>query len=414
MNNVQNLKGFRDFLPKEARKRQYMINKIRTSFASFGFEPLETPALEYEELLMGKYGSEGDKLIYRFEDNGQRRVAMRYDQTVPLARVVAQYGDKLIIPFKRYQIQPVWRAENTQRGRFREFLQSDCDIVGIDTPLSDAEIIVTAGKAIETLGFPNFKILINDRNVFNELTNNTQCKVENQQLPMIIRAIDKLKKIGKEKVIDEMIKGGLKKEQAESILQTLQNQQPNIRLKIIFHLIKRMGLSEEQFIFMPTLSRGLDYYTSLIFEIEIDGYTAGSVAGGGRYNNLIGMFAGRQIPAVGFALGFDRLFDAMEEKNLFPANLQTTKALISIFNMDFEDQALQTFAQLRRNNINCELYSDSNAKMEKQLKYADQKNIPFVIIQGPNEVKNNIVVLKNLNTRMQQTMTLDEVIDQLK
>ncbi len=414
MNNVQNLKGFRDFLPTEARKRQYMIEKIKSAFSSFGFEPLETPALEYEELLMGKYGTEGDKLMYRFTDNGDRRVAMRYDQTVPLARVVAQYGDKLIMPFKRYQIQPVWRAENTQKGRFREFLQCDVDIVGVDNPLSDVETIVAAGKAVEALGFPNFKILINDRNIFKELTYNEQFKIDESQLSMIIRAIDKLKKIGEEKVIEEMVTNGLKKDKAEFILKTLQNQQPTMRLKIIFHLLKRMGLRAEQFVFLPTLARGLDYYTGLIFEIEIDGYTAGSVAGGGRYNNLIGMFSGKPVPAVGFALGFDRLLDAMEEKNLFPTNLQKTKVMISIFNMDFEDNAVEISSRLRSNNIDCELYSDSNAKMEKQLKYADQKGIPYVIIQGPNEVEKQVVVLKNLQSREQQTLTLEEAISILK
>ncbi len=412
--NVHNLKGFRDFLPVESRKRQYMINKIRTAFSSFGFEPLETPALEYEELLMGKYGAEGDKLMYRFTDNGDRRVAMRYDQTVPLSRVVAQYGEKLVMPFKRYQIQQVWRAENTQKGRFREFLQCDCDIVGVDTPLSDAETIVAAGKAVEALGFPNFKILINDRNIFNELATNEQLKIEDSQLPIIIRAIDKLKKIGQEKVIEEMISNGLEKSKAELILKSMQNQQPTMRLKTIFHLLKRMGLKSEQFIFFPTLARGLDYYTGLIFEIEIEGYTAGSVAGGGRYNNLIGMFATRQIPAVGFALGFDRLLDAMEENNLFPTNLQNTKVLISIFNMDSEDNAVATFAKLREENILCELYSDSNAKMEKQLKYADQKNIPFVIIQGPDEIERNVLILKNLQSREQKTLSIDEVIEILK
>ncbi|HUD44807.1 MAG TPA: histidine--tRNA ligase [Patescibacteria group bacterium] len=420
--NIQTLKGFRDFLPIEARKRQYMIEKIKSAFASFGFEPLETPALEYEELLMGKYGSEGDKLMYRFEDNGGRRVAMRYDQTVPLARVISEYGSAnspqgqplLPMPFKRYQIQPVWRAENTQKGRYREFLQCDVDIVGVDTPLSDAETIVAAGKTIEALGFPNFKILINDRNIFNELTKNSQFNIQDDELPMIIRSIDKLKKIGEEKVIEEMVQNGLAKEKAAFILQSLQNQQPTMRLKTIFHLIKRMGISAEQFIFLPTLARGLDYYTGLIFEIEIDGYTAGSVAGGGRYNNLIGLLAGRQVPAVGFALGFDRLLDAMEEKNLFPTSLQTTKVLVSIFNMDFEDKAVEISSRLRSNNINCELYSDSNAKMEKQLKYADQKQIPFVIIQGPDEVEKNVVVLKNLKTREQKTLNLEEVIAQLK
>ena len=407
--NIQTLKGFRDFLPLEARKRQFVLDKIKTVFTSFGFEPLETPSLEYEELLMGKYGDEGDKLMYRFEDNGARRVAMRYDQTVPLARVIAQYQNQLPLPFKRYQMQPVWRADKPQKGRFREFMQCDADIIGVDTPLSDAEIIISAGKAIEALGFKNFKILINDRNIFSNLTTAFEQSVKENELPMVIRAIDKLKKIGEEKVIEELVENGLSTERATYILQTLMDQQPTMRLKMIFHLIKQMGLKAEQFVFLPTLARGLDYYTGLIFEIEIEGYTVGSVGGGGRYNNLIGMFAGKQIPAVGFALGFDRLLEAMEEQQLFPMDLQQTKVLVSIFNIDFEDKAVAISSLLRANSINAELYLDSNVKMEKQLKYADAKQIPYVIIQGPDEVEKNVVILKNLAAREQQTLTIDEV-----
>ncbi len=419
--NIQTLKGFRDFLPTEARKRQYMIDKIRTVFTSFGFEPLETPALEYEELLMGKYGDEGDKLMYRFEDNGKRRVAMRYDQTVPLARVVAEYGSAsspqgqplLPMPFKRYQIQPVWRADKPQKGRFREFLQCDCDTVGVDTPLSDAELLVVAGKTIESLSFSNFKILINDRNIFRGLIQDPKQGLKEEELPAVIRAIDKLKKNGEEKVLEEMVENGLAKDKAAYILQTLQNQEPTMRLKIIFHFIKKMGLKPEQFVFLPTLARGLDYYTGLIFEIEIDGYSAGSVGGGGRYNNLIGVFAGKPIPAVGFALGFDRLLDAMEEQNLFPENLQTTKVLLTIFNMNFEDKAVEVFSYLQSNGINCELYSDSNAKMEKQLKYADQKQIPYVLLLGSDEVEKNIVTIKNMRTREQKQLAVKDLLKYL-
>src|SRR5579872_3822391 len=197
--NIQTLKGFRDFLPQEARKRQYAMDTLKKVFESYGFEPLETPMLEYDEVLSGKYGEEGEKLMYRFIDNGDRKVAMRYDQTVPLARVVAQYPE-LPKPFKRYQIQSVFRAENTQKGRYREFLQCDADIVGSSSPLSDAEIIALAGKVMKELGFKNFKILINDREIFQNLM---QKKIieENELIP-VIRAVDKLNKIGKEGVLD--------------------------------------------------------------------------------------------------------------------------------------------------------------------------------------------------------------------
>src|SRR6266480_7057308 len=206
MIKAQTLKGFRDFLPAEARKRQYVISTLKKVFESFGFEPLETPVLEYEEILLGKYGEEGDKLMYRFEDNGKRRVALRYDQTVPTARVVAQYMNTLPTPFKRYQIQPVWRAENTQKGRFREFLQCDADIVGSSSPLADAEVIATAAKAVEALGFKNFTILKNDRRVFSELIANGS--VTKQEMDYAVIAVDKLKKIGKEDVVDELVKKG--------------------------------------------------------------------------------------------------------------------------------------------------------------------------------------------------------------
>lgn len=392
MKNIEpkTLKGFRDFLPKEARKRQYVIRQLADVFESYGFEPLETPALEYEEILLGKYGEEGDKLMYRFKDQGKRKVALRYDQTVPLARVIAQYGStgspQLPFPFKRYQIQPVWRAENTQKGRFREFLQCDADVVGTKSVLSDTEAIAVAAKSLEKLGFRNFKILINDRSIFKDI-------------PLgAIRAIDKLKKIGREKVLA----------QAGSFLNKVEQAKPTENLQEIFRQLEQLGI--QNFSFSPTLARGLDYYTSTIFEIEIDGYTAGSVCGGGRYDNLIGMFSGKDTPAVGFAFGFDRLMEAMEELNLFPADLATTKVLVTIFSPEFKDKSIKLGSYLRENNINTELYPDEEVKLDKQLKYADQKNIPYAVIIGPVEAKNNTTTLKNLKTGDQKTISKEELL----
>src|ERR1035437_7200824 len=213
------LKGFRDFLPKDAKKRQYVLDTLKRVFESYGFEPLETPALEYEDILAGKYGTEGDKLMYRFTDNGDRKVAMRYDQTVPLARVVAQYQNELPMPFMRYQIQNVWRAENTQRGRYREFLQVDDDIVGTYSPLSDAEVISAVIKCLQVLGFKKFKVLVNDRMLFSNLP---QLGIQESEIPVFVRAIDKLKKIGKEKVLEELIANGISAERATYVLQTLE------------------------------------------------------------------------------------------------------------------------------------------------------------------------------------------------
>lgn len=393
MIKAQTLKGFRDFLPKEARKRQYVIDTLKKVFESYGFEPLETPALEYEEVLLGKYGEEGDKLMYRFEDNGKRRVALRYDQTVPLARVVAQYGNKLPMPFKRYQIQNVFRAENTQKGRYREFLQCDIDTVGANSSLADAEVIAVAAKSLEALGFTNYKILINDRSNFEGISKQD------------IIALDKLKKIGKEEVSKLL--------SDPSILDRIQTKQPTENIAIILSLLPKLGVEPLKCEFSPTLARGLDYYTSLIFEIEIEGYAAGSVCGGGRYDDLIGMFAGRNIPAVGFAFGFDRVMEAMEELNLFPQELTGTKVLVTVFSKELAKKSMEICSQLRSNNINCELYLDENAKLEKQLKYADQKQIPYVLVIGPEEAEKDVINLKDMKTREQKTLSINDASEEL-
>jgi histidyl-tRNA synthetase len=394
----QTLKGFRDFLPHEARKRKYVLETLQNVFESFGFEPLETPTLEYEELLTGKYGEEGDKLMYRFEDNGKRRVAMRYDQTVPLARVVAQYQNEITYPFKRYNIQNVWRADKPQKGRFREFLQCDADIVGIDAPTTDAEILAVVSSSLQALGFRGFKILVNDRHVFGELP------------AQAIITIDKLKKIGEEGVKTELVARGF----AEDTLEKIQNTPLPDSLETIINLAARMGVDLENIRFEPTLARGLDYYTGLIFEIEIDGYTVGSVCGGGRYDNLIGMFAGKQIPAVGFAFGFDRIMEAMAEQALFPAHVDATaEVLVTIFGPEHAETSLEIATKLRGHRIKTELWLEPKTKMEKQLKYANTKAIPYVIIAGPSEIANNVVVVKDMKKREQQEMTLEEFIKKL-
>ena len=397
--NIQTLKGFRDFLPEQARKRQYVINTLKKVFESYGFDPLETPALEYEEILTGKYGEEGDKLMYRFEDNGGRKVAMRYDQTVPLARVVAQYQNQLPFPFKRYQIQPVWRADNTQKGRFREFLQCDIDTVGSTSTASDAEIIAVVNESFKALGFTNYKLLVNDRSLFGDLP------------AKAIQIIDKLEKQGEDEVAKQLQDAGFDPE----ILTKLQNEKPTENLQSIMQKSYEMGVDKKSLTFSPTLARGLDYYTGMILEVVIEGYTVGSVAGGGRYDGLIGMFSSKQIPAVGLAFGFDRIMEAMAEQGLFPETLPGgTDVLVTVFNMEFVDDSMKISSQLRSNNINTELWLDAVVKMEKQLKYADQKNIPFVIIIGPEEKEKNVVTLKNMKTREQETISLDDVLSKLK
>ncbi|MBI2074588.1 MAG: histidine--tRNA ligase [Candidatus Levybacteria bacterium] len=420
MKNVEpkTLKGFRDFLPKETKKRQYAIDTLKKVFESYGFEPLETPALEYEEVLLGKYGEEGDKLMYRFVDNGGRRVALRYDQTVPLSRVVAQYSprggagqNELSMPFKRYQIQPVWRAENTQKGRFREFLQCDVDIVGTTSPLSDAEVIAVATNALKTLGFKDYKVLINDRNNFSYFQESMNLSQE--QVMAVIRAIDKLKKIGRDGVINELKEKGFSYDQAATVIDSISNIKPTEYILEIMQNLKKMGIKEERIQFYPTLARGLDYYTDLIFEIEIEGYTAGSVCGGGRYDKLIAMFSDKDIPAVGFAFGFDRLIEAMDALKLFPDNLETTKVLVTIFSKELKEKSIEISSRLRSNNINTEIYLDENAKLEKQLKYADQKGIPYVVVIGPEEAEKNQITLKNMQTREQKTFNQEGLVKEL-
>jgi len=399
------LKGFRDFLPKEAKKRAYVLAILKKVFESYGFEPLETPALEYEEILAGKYGDEGDKLMYRFTDNGGRKVALRYDQTVPLARVVAQFQNELPMPFKRYQIQNVWRAENTQRGRYREFLQVDADIVGTYSPLADAEVVAITIKSLQALGFKNFKILINDRSVFAKLVDEGILKED--EMPKIIRAIDKIKKIGDEKVLEEIISEGFTKEKAKEILTKIKEQEKTDAIKDVAIYLETLNLNKDIFQFEPTLARGLDYYTGLIFEVEVEGYDIGSVAGGGRYDNLIGMFAGRDIPAVGFAFGFDRLIEAMETLNLFPDDLYTSKVFVAFANPELQEKALKIADQLRSKKINCEVFLE-DASLEKQLKYADKKQIPFVVI-----VEENKLGLKNMEKRTQEELTLEQILKNL-
>jgi histidyl-tRNA synthetase len=389
---LQTLKGFRDFLPPDAKKREYVISILKKVFESYGFEPLETPALEYEEILMGKYGEEGDKLMYRFTDNGDRKVAMRYDQTVPLARVVAQYQNDLPMPFKRYQIQNVWRAENTQKGRYREFLQCDIDTVGSPSLLADAEIIACAFECIKKLGFKNVKVLVNDRSTFKDLQ------------PQFVSAIDKLEKIGKEEVVKELVQKGMPQENAEKLINAFNDTKPVPNVISLFANLRKLGLEENKdFVFKSSLARGLDYYTSTIFEIVSKDYPYGSLAGGGRYDRLIGMFAGKDIPAVGISFGFDRLIEAMEELKLFPENFETTKVLLTD-----SEKAPGIAEKLRAENVNTEIYLDEK-DLEKQLKYADKKQIPFVLI-----IDGNDLILKDMQKRTQSILTLEEIIKRLK
>ena len=382
------LKGFRDFLPGSVRKRNYVLEILKRVFESYGFEPLETPALEYEDILAGKYGDEGDKLMYKFVDNGDRKVALRYDQTVPLARVVAQYQNELPMPFKRYQIQNVWRAENTQKGRYREFVQCDADIVGSSSLLADAEIIKLVIAIYQALNL-DVTIKINDSANLASLDKK------------YIAAIDKLEKIGESAVLSEMIAKGMEDQDAKKALQELQNKPQTETIALILKSLKQMGCDMSKIQYEPTLARGLDYYTGIIFETVTQGST-GSICSGGRYDNLIGMFSGRDFSAVGFGLGFDRTIEVLEEQNKIPDLFSATKVLITN-----SKKALEITDELRNKKVNAEVYLE-DVKLEKQLKYADKKQIPFVVI-----VDENKLILKNMNERTQEELTLDQILKAL-
>jgi len=392
----QILKGFRDFLPIDAMRRQYAVNIIRNTFELYGFEPLETPAIEYLEIFTGNIG-EDEKLFYKFEDAGGRKVALRYDQTVPTCRLIAQYPDKITMPFKRYQIQTVWRAEKPQKGRYREFLQCDADIFGVNDRASDGELIALTVDVFKNLGFKKPIAVINDRALYKEIPYKA------------IVAIDKLEKIGKEGVIGELIGKGYSSDEAKKMLDQVASSQPNDDLKTIFKFLDDYGM-QENYQFKPTLARSFSYSNGTIWEIVVDEFKSGSLAGCERFDSLVSRFSNQNIPAVGFAIGFDRTVLAMEELGLFPDIKTTSKVLVTVFEKNLLNESQKITQLLRNNNINTDLYSDPNIKLDKQLKYANKKNIPYVIIVGPEEVKNNVVKLKDMKTGEQKELTIEEVV----
>jgi histidyl-tRNA synthetase len=404
---IQTLKGFRDFLGSEASKRLWLIENIRKVFEKFGYESLETPTLEYEALLMGKYGTEADKLIYSFEDRGQRRVALRYDQTIPLARIVSQYQNELVFPYKRYQIQPVWRADKPQKGRYREFLQCDADIVGTNSPSADAEMLVLYAAIYEQIGLNSLKIKLNDREVLFQTIK--EAGVEETAVFSVIQTLDKLDKKSKEEVIQELTEKGVSSGAATDLLSKLEQAEMPEKLSKIVNLAEQMGAKKDIFLFSPTLARGLDYYTGMIFEGVIPEYTVGSVGGGGRYDNLLNQLLGVDQPAVGFAVGFDRTLEAAEQLGKIPAESRGTKVLVTIFSPDLAKNSMSVTAELRKQGIPAELYLDPDRKLDAQLKYANKKAIPFVIIIGPDEVANNTIKLKNMKTGEQKEVKKEEL-----
>lgn len=389
MKNLQTLKGFRDFLPQQALKRNWLRNIIVSVFEKWGYDPLETPTLEPLEIFEGQVG-EDEKFFYKFKDPGGRNVALRYDQTVPTCRVVGQYAEKLAFPFKRYQIQPAFRAENPQKGRYRELIQCDADIFGSDSPLADAEVIALSLDIYRQLGFTKAVALVNDRGLIKDIP-----------YPAIV-AIDKLKKIGKEGVIADMVKKGIDEKKALEYFEFVQNIKPNETIKTIFEYLKNAGFDESWYKFEPTLARSFSYSTGPIWEIEIPGFSAGSVLGGERFDKLIEQISGKKISGTGFGLGFDRTLEAAEEFGLVPSFSTTTEVLITVFDKDLVSESAKIATLLRSNGINTELFPNESTSLEKQLKYADKKRIQYAVILGPDETKKNSVVLRDMKTRQQK------------
>ncbi len=394
------LKGFRDFPPSQALQRQWLEKKIRRIFELWGYDPIETPTLESLDLFSGQIG-EDEKLFFSFEDQGGRQVALRYDQTVPTCRFVGQNRQQLAFPFKRYQIQPAFRAEKPQKGRYREFLQCDADIFGLDSPLADAELIALSLDIFKRLGFPKAKVLINDRQLLKDIP-----------YPAIA-AIDKLNKIGPSGVIKEMIGKGINENDANQYLKTVQDLKPNQTINTILDYLKQLGFSSDWYQFDPTIARSFSYSTGPIWEVVIPGFDGGSVLGGERFDKLVLDISGQEVPATGFGLGFDRTLEAAIQLGIAPQFSTLSSVLISPLDTKSLGYSLTISQQLRDAGINTELYPDPNAKIQKQLKYANKKGIPFVAIIGDQELKDKTVTLKDMTKGVQETLLVSELVSKL-
>ena len=443
--------GTRDFSPEVVRKRNHILNCIRSVFELYGFQPLETPAMENIDTLMGKYGEEGDKLIFRILNNGLDRPekqekaredfekvlsgknvtgiterALKYDLTIPFARFVAMNHNQLHFPFKRYQIQPVWRADRPQKGRYREFFQCDADVVGSNALLNEVELSNIYADVFNKLGLPDVSIQINHRRILTALAD--IAGVASQLTPITI-AIDKLDKIGLEKVKEELTGRGLTGEQVSMIESYLRisgsNEEILSSLEQLMgtHPEGRKGLDELNYILAhepasaslsidPTLARGLNYYTGTIFEVQAPPTVKiGSIGGGGRYDDLTGLFGVPGIPGVGISFGVDRIYDVMEELQLFPADVHIGTQVL-FFNMGRaeSEKSYELCQQLRNAGLRTELYYES-VKLDKQFKYAEKKNIPYVVIIGENELVSHTANIKHLASGKQEVVSFPELVN---
>ena len=445
-------KGTRDFSPEVMIRRNYIFNTIRSVFQRYGYMPLETPTMENVDTLTGKYGDEGDKLIFRILDSGdylksvpeeallQRQLstvtksiaekALRYDLTVPFARFVVMNQHNIAFPFKRYQIQPVWRADRPQKGRYREFYQCDADVVGSDSLVNEVELVQIFDDALSALKVPA-AIKINNRKILMGIAE--LAGVADRMMEMTI-AIDKLDKVGEEGVVKELAERGFAAESVQTIrglfslsgsneemldqLSTLLSSSESgmkgiEELRFVIARSKMIGLNTCSLELDITLARGLNYYTGAIFEVKAQGVQMGSICGGGRYDDLTGIFGLKGVSGVGISFGADRIYDVMTELQLFPENaMQSTQLLFANFGEKEEVQCMQLLRQVRNAGINAEIYPES-AKMKKQFKYADDKQIAYVAIIGEEELRTSTISLKHMQSGEQTQVTLEQLIAKL-
>lgn len=447
-------KGTRDFSPEVVAKRTYIVNTLRHCFETFGFQPIETPSFENSETLMGKYGEEGDRLIFKILNSGdflskadqdfldQRdshkltqqisEKALRYDLTVPFARYVVQHQNEINFPFKRYQIQPVWRADRPQKGRFREFYQCDADVVGSKSLWQEVELIQLYDRAFDALGLKGVTVQLNNRKILSGIAEVIGAA---DQLIDFTVALDKLDKIGRDKVEQEMRQKGISDQAIERLAPLFKNyadtqEQLEALSSLLANSIEgQLGISELRFVLealesLPlksalvkinlTLARGLNYYTGAIFEVSAPKeINLGSIGGGGRYDDLTGIFGLKDVSGIGISFGLDRIYMVLEELNLFPEHVVvSTRVLFLNFGDKEALYATKAVSALRDSGIAAELYPDA-AKMGKQMTYADKRGIPYVVLAGSDEVNNERYTLKNLNDGLQKSVTLKELLEAL-
>jgi histidyl-tRNA synthetase len=451
-------KGTRDFSPTEMVRRNFIFDTIKGVFRKYGYQQIETPSMENLSTLMGKYGDEGDKLIFKILNSGDfwneaegkkqktenfeynsktltpviAEKALRYDLTVPFARYVVQHQNEITFPFKRFQVQPVWRADRPQKGRYREFFQCDADVVGSDSLLNEAEFALIYDEALSKLGLKDFTIKVNNRKILSGIA---EIIDKSDNITDLTVAIDKLDKIGLDGVIKELMERGFSADDIEKIKPVILLEGSNAEklkslrkalstsvtglkgceeIETVFNYIANCKLQTATLELDITLARGLNYYTGAIFEVKTNEVAMGSIGGGGRYDDLTGMFGLNGLTGVGISFGADRIYDVMEELNLFPAaSNQSTQLLICCFDKEGEAFGLPILQELRKQDINAELYP-AGAKLKKQLDYANNKNIPYTIIIGSEEMESGLLTIKNMQTGTQEKWPVNEIVASIK